>query len=200
METAASSGVTVCPVCGAEEFTSVRILWPELIAEWELSPAEVDYVDLQQGFSCVACKNNLRSMTLAAAMTKAFRFSGNLSALCRTGAGIRSMRVVEIQGPQTGIGTFGGVAAGATAGSFIGGGDPRASIVGAIAGAIVGGIAGSAIERSASTGYAIDFIIREDDGQTTEVVQTNEEAFQPGERVVLVRGARTRLQRAAPGV
>lgn len=96
METAASSGVTVCPVCGAEEFTSVRILWPELIAEWELSPAEVDYVDLQQGFSCVACKNNLRSMTLAAAMTKAFRFSGNLSALCRTGAGIRSMRVVEI--------------------------------------------------------------------------------------------------------
>ncbi len=113
---------------------------------------------------------------------------------------IISMRVVEIQGPQTGIGTFGGVAAGATAGSFIGGGDPRASIVGAIAGAIVGGIAGSAIERSASTGYAIDFIIREDDGQTTEVVQTNEEAFQPGERVVLVRGARTRLQRAAPGV
>ncbi len=113
---------------------------------------------------------------------------------------IVSMRDVEVQGRPTGVGTLGGAAVGATAGSLIGRGDPRANIVGAIFGAIVGGVAGNAIERSASTGAAIEFIIREDDGQTISVVQTNEDGFRPGERVVLTRGARTRLQRAAPGV
>ena len=40
-------------------------------------------------------------------------------------------------------------------------------------------------------------LIREDSGQTISVVQTNEEGFQAGERVVLTRGARTRIARAA---
>ena len=87
---------------------------------------------------------------------------------------IVSMRPVTIQGGQTGVGTFGGAAAGATAGSFIGG-DPRMRILGAIGGAIVGGLAGSAAEGSLSTGQAMEFIIREDSGQTVSVVQTNEE-------------------------
>jgi outer membrane lipoprotein SlyB len=113
---------------------------------------------------------------------------------------IVSMRNVEVQGQPTGVGTMGGVAVGATAGSLLGRGDPRANIIGAIAGAIVGGIAGNAIERSASTGMAVEFIIREDDGQTISVVQTNEDGFRPGDRVVLTRGARTRLQHAGPGV
>ncbi len=113
---------------------------------------------------------------------------------------IVSMRNVEVQGQPTGIGTMGGVAVGATTGSLLGRGDPRAGIVGVIAGAIVGGIAGSAIEASANTGYAVEFIIREDSGQTISVVQTNEDGFRPGERVVMTRGARTRLQHAAPGV
>lgn len=109
---------------------------------------------------------------------------------------IVSMRPVTIQGGQTGVGTFGGAAAGATAGSFIGG-DPRMRILGAIGGAIVGGLAGSAAEGSLSTGQAMEFIIREDNGQTVSVVQTNEESFQPNERIVLTRGARTRIARAA---
>lgn len=113
---------------------------------------------------------------------------------------IVSMRDVAVRGPQTGIGTMGGVAVGATTGSLLGRGDPAAGIVGIIAGAIIGGIAGNAIETSANSGYAVEFIIREDTGQTISVVQTNEEGFRPGERVVLSRGARTRLQRAAPGV
>jgi outer membrane lipoprotein SlyB len=107
---------------------------------------------------------------------------------------IVSMRPVTIQGGRTGIGTLGGAAAGATAGSFIGG-DPRMHILGAIGGAIVGGLAGTAVESSATTGQAVEFIIREDTGQTISVVQTNEEGFQPNERVVLTRGARTRIAR-----
>jgi len=71
------------------------------------------------------------------------------------------------------------------------------NILGAIGGAIIGGLAGTMAERSATTGEAMEFIIREDDGQTISVVQTNEERFQAGERVVLTRGARTRIGRVA---
>ncbi len=112
---------------------------------------------------------------------------------------IVSMRTVQVQNQGTGVGTLGGAAAGAAAGSFIGG-DPRSNIIGAIGGAIVGGIAGTAIEKGVSGGTAVEFIIREDSGQTISVVQTNEDQFRPGERVVLTRGARTRIGRAAPGV
>lgn len=107
---------------------------------------------------------------------------------------IVSMRPVTVQGRGSGVGGFGGAAAGGVAGSFIGG-DPRMNILGAIGGAILGGLVGSAVEQSATTGEAIEFIIREDSGQTVSVVQSNEERFQPGERVVLTRGARTRIGR-----
>jgi outer membrane lipoprotein SlyB len=108
---------------------------------------------------------------------------------------IISMRGVTVQGNGGGVGTLGGAAVGGVAGSFIGG-DPRTNVLGAIGGAIVGGLAGNAIEKSANTGNAVEFIIREDNGQTISVVQTNEENFRPGERVVLTRGARTRIARA----
>ena len=112
---------------------------------------------------------------------------------------IVSMRTVQVQNRGTGVGTLGGAAAGAAAGSFIGG-DPRSNIIGAIGGAIIGGIAGTAIEQGVSSGVAVEFIIREDSGQTISLVQSNEDQFRPGERVVLTHGARMRLGRAAPGV
>ena len=106
---------------------------------------------------------------------------------------------VLVQNQQSGVGTLGGAAVGATAGSFLGRNNVRANIIGAVGGAIVGGIVGSVVENGVSTGNAVEFIIREDDGQTISVVQTNEEQFSPGERVVLTRGARTRIARASPG-
>jgi outer membrane lipoprotein SlyB len=112
---------------------------------------------------------------------------------------IVSMRNVQVQAGPTGVGTIGGAVAGGVAGSYIGHGDPAAGIIGVIGGAILGGLAGGAIESSASTGNAVEFIIREDNGQTISVVQTNEESFRPGERVAITRGARTRLSHVAPG-
>lgn len=110
---------------------------------------------------------------------------------------IVSMRNVTVQGQAGGgVGTVAGAVAGGIAGSFIGGGG-RSNALGAIGGAVLGGVAGNAIESSASQGQAVEFIIREDSGQTISVVQTNEENFRPGERVVLTRGSRTRLGRAA---
>jgi SAM-dependent methyltransferase len=95
-ERATGSLLKACPVCGQNQFAARTILWPELIAEWQLAPWEVDYINLQQGFSCTNCKNHLRAMTLAAAVTKAFGFDGSFKDFCDTDSLIRSLIVIEI--------------------------------------------------------------------------------------------------------
>jgi SAM-dependent methyltransferase len=91
-----STRLKVCPVCGGDRFVNDSVLWPELIAQWELSPDEVAYINLQQGFCCADCKNNLRTMTLAAAVTDAFGFTGTFKEFCRNDPGIRQLTVIEI--------------------------------------------------------------------------------------------------------
>jgi outer membrane lipoprotein SlyB len=105
-------------------------------------------------------------------------------------------RPVRVAGTSTGVGALGGAAAGGIAGSFIGG-DWRSNALAGIGGAIVGGLAGNAIERGVTQGQAIEFIVREDRGGDIAVVQTNEEGLQVGDRVVVTRGDRVRLSRAA---
>jgi outer membrane lipoprotein SlyB len=107
-------------------------------------------------------------------------------------------RPVQVQGHGGGVGTIGGAAAGGIAGSFIGG-DWRSNALAGLGGALVGGLAGSAIERGVTSGAAIEFIVREDRGSDIAVVQTNEEALQAGDRVVITRGDRVRISRAAGG-
>lgn len=58
----------VCPVCGGTERTSSSVLWSELIDAWQLSPAEVVYINEQQGTQCVRCHSNVRSMALGLAI------------------------------------------------------------------------------------------------------------------------------------
>jgi len=108
-------------------------------------------------------------------------------------------RPVRIAGSQSGIGAVTGAAAGGIAGSFVGG-DWRSRALVGIGGAVVGGLAGNAIEGAATQGTAVEFIVREDRGGDIAVVQTNEEGLQVGDRVVISRGDRTRLSRAAGGV
>jgi SAM-dependent methyltransferase len=85
-----------CTVCGAGEFRQVKVLWPELIAEWELSPGEAEYIDQQQGFLCAACGSNLRSMTLAHAIMRACGFDGLFDAFCRESDVSREWSLLEI--------------------------------------------------------------------------------------------------------
>lgn len=111
---------------------------------------------------------------------------------------IVSMRLVVVQSDNSGVGAIGGAAVGGVAGSFIGRNNVGANILGAVGGALIGGLAGNAIENSAGRGQAVEFIIQEDGAtQPISVVQTNEDQFRPGERVVLTRGARTRIARIA---
>jgi SAM-dependent methyltransferase len=67
-----------CPICSSADFACESVLWPDLINAWQLSPAESDYINRQQGYYCADCKNNLRSMALAASLLAGFGFRGNL--------------------------------------------------------------------------------------------------------------------------
>jgi SAM-dependent methyltransferase len=58
----------LCTVCGGAQFTVQPVLWPQLIEQWQLSPAELAYVDRQQGECCSRCGANLRSIALANAL------------------------------------------------------------------------------------------------------------------------------------
>jgi SAM-dependent methyltransferase len=84
-----------CPACGHTEFNYRKILWPELINEWQLSAAETDYIDIQQGFHCVHCQSNLRSMTLAHALCHARRWTGTLDTWVRSDDAC-TVRLLEI--------------------------------------------------------------------------------------------------------
>ncbi len=107
-------------------------------------------------------------------------------------------RPVTVAGSQSGVGNVGGAVAGGLAGSFIGG-DWRSNAIAGVGGAILGGLAGTAIERGVTQGNAIEFIVRQDRGGDIAVVQTNEDGLQAGDRVVITRGDRVRLSRAAGG-
>lgn len=107
-------------------------------------------------------------------------------------------RPVQVQGGSGGLGTAAGAVAGGVGGSFIGG-DWRSNVLAGLGGALLGGLAGNALERGASGGQAIEFVIREDRGGDIAVVQTNEDGLQVGDRVVINRGDRTRVSRAAGG-
>lgn len=87
-----------CPICSNTGFTSRNILWPELVAEWELAPDEVEYVNIQQGFACSGCGSNLRSMTLAAALMSGFANNDGTSFLefCASSEISRSHSLLEI--------------------------------------------------------------------------------------------------------
>lgn len=57
-----------CSVCGGSSFVDNLVLWPKLIAEWQLSPAETTTIDRQQGTNCTSCGSNLRSIALSDAI------------------------------------------------------------------------------------------------------------------------------------
>ncbi|MFC7608175.1 outer membrane lipoprotein [Teichococcus aestuarii] len=111
---------------------------------------------------------------------------------------IVGMRPVQVQGNSSGVGTAAGAVAGGVAGSFIGG-DWRSNALAGLGGAVLGGLAGNAIGRGVSDGQAVEFFVREDQGGDISVVQTNEEGLGVNDRVVIARGDRTRLSRAAGG-
>ncbi|MGY1521529.1 hypothetical protein [Luteimonas sp. A482] len=85
-----------------------------------------------------------------------------------------------------------GGAAGAVAGSQIGGSD-AAGAVGAIGGLVVGAIAGAAVERSASATSGIEYVVETSNGNMMTVVQGADPALHLGQRVLILYGSPARI-------
>lgn len=107
---------------------------------------------------------------------------------------IVSMRDVQVDGTSSGIGKVGGGVLGGVAGSTIGGGT-RAHIAGAVVGAVAGAVLGHVAEKQITKASATEFTVREESGLVIAVVQANDEGLREGERVVVLRGSKTRLIR-----
>lgn len=90
----ATGPVDYCYVCGGNEFISVPVLWQELIEEWALNADEVAYINRQQGTSCKACRNNLRSIAIAKAILAKYDSRLTLQQFFRTAGS--SLRVLSI--------------------------------------------------------------------------------------------------------
>jgi SAM-dependent methyltransferase len=91
----------VCPVCGeTAAIVPGSVLWPELIAEWELTPEWAEYFDQREGHRCGKCQVSLRSQSLARGILRAgFQLihvnALSLRALCQEPA-FRSLHQAEI--------------------------------------------------------------------------------------------------------
>src|SRR4051812_17545022 len=77
---------TPCVACGRRSvLISQPVLWPELIAQWELSADWVRYFDQREGTRCGFCDVSLRDRHLAEGiLTIAGVPSRSLRDLCRT--------------------------------------------------------------------------------------------------------------------
>jgi len=84
-----------CSVCGGTTFAYRPILWQSLVDEWQLAPAEADYVNRQQGQACTSCGANLRSIALADALRAAFGASETLVAFCASSRS-SAIRILEL--------------------------------------------------------------------------------------------------------
>ena len=109
-----------------------------------------------------------------------------------------SLREMELEGGNSGIGAGAGAIAGGIGGSFLGGGN-RASALGAIGGAVIGGIAGLAAEEAVTSGRGVELLIELDSGRTVAVVQGLDPNrpldLRPGDRVLVIYGKTTRVTR-----
>lgn len=85
--------IEACAVCGARSLASRDVLWPALAEAWELSDEEARYINRQQGLHCTACRNNLRMMALASAITRTAGFRGTLAAFCDSGSPVRILEI-----------------------------------------------------------------------------------------------------------
>lgn len=90
-----------CPLCGHAHLEHMDVLWDKLIHDWQLNQEEVAYINRQQGLHCVACKNNLRSMALGAAIMRDQGYDGIFSNFCLE----RNLKILEIN-PAGGLTQF----------------------------------------------------------------------------------------------
>ena len=106
---------------------------------------------------------------------------------------IVSVRIVDIQGTQSGLGAGAGAVAGGVGGSNLGGGT-RQNIIGAVGGAVVGGIAGAVIENEATKQKGVEYVVETENGSLITVVQgANDPPFVEGQKIIVLYGQQSRI-------
>ncbi|MCU0943807.1 MAG: hypothetical protein MUF65_00385 [Rubritepida sp.] len=89
-------------------------------------------------------------------------------------------------------GTATGAAAGGAVGGAAGGGGVTAAL-GAVGGALVGGIIGRTAERASANTDAIEYVVRQGNGDLVSVTQRDAEPIPNGTRVLVIKGAQARV-------
>ena len=100
---------------------------------------------------------------------------------------IESVRPVNVNGTQSGLGAGAGAVLGGVAGSQIGHG--AGSVAGAVVGAVAGGLGGNYLENRATRTHGYEIVVRLTDQRTISVVQGEGDSLRPGDRVRVVSGA-----------
>lgn len=88
-----------CSICGGHEFTSHKVLWPELILAWGLSTEETAYIDDQQGRCCTACGASLRIIALGRAIQDACDTTEVLRAFVDEPR-LATLRILDLNGAE----------------------------------------------------------------------------------------------------
>lgn len=102
---------------------------------------------------------------------------------------VESVRSVNLEGSQSGVGAVTGGVVGGVLGSEVGQGKGKA--VATVLGAVAGGIAGSAAEKGLTKKPGLEITVRLDNGRTFAVVQEDTgERFSIGERVRVLESGR----------
>lgn len=106
---------------------------------------------------------------------------------------VESVRSVNLEGTQSGVGMATGAVVGGVVGSEAGGG--KGKTLATVVGAVAGGIAGAAAEKAVTKKPGLEITVRLDSGRTLAVIQEDTgERFAVGERVrVLESGGQTRV-------
>src|SRR3981081_2521752 len=91
---------------------------------------------------------------------------------------IESVRPVNVNGTQSGLGAGAGAVLGGVAGSQIGHG--AGSVAGAVVGAVAGGLGGPYLANRASRTHGYDIVVRPTDRRTISVVQGEGNSLPPG--------------------
>lgn len=100
-----------------------------------------------------------------------------------------SIREVQIEGTQSGVGAAAGTVIGGVAGSGVG--DGRGAAIAAVVAGVAGGLIGDKAEEAVTRKTGLEITVQMDDGNILSVVQQAEETFQVGDRVRLLTSGGT---------
>ncbi len=99
---------------------------------------------------------------------------------------VLGLRRVAIEGEPTALGTSGGGLVGYSLGRVIGSGS-GSRVAGAVGG-VAGAVAGQQVEKAATSENGLEITVDMDRGDVLVIVQSDDVAFAPGERVRVLLG------------